>query len=182
MNTPTRPLHDIVRATRQFNLAAGRTEDVFDPRAIALHLGLQLEEMAETLAAVCNHPNVREMDRLSLWRVANLIKDMDAVATEFKNGLFDGSVLNADRQELLDGCIDVIVVSIGNIMSQGANMLAAMDHVAGKNLEKIGPDGVCIKNAAGKIQKPAGWTPPVLEPFVKQMTTDEAARIRNGAR
>jgi predicted HAD superfamily Cof-like phosphohydrolase len=158
--------HDLIEATRKFNLAAGRSEDHFNTRAVALHLGLQLEEMAETLSAVTNHPRMTEASKLSLWRVTELASLMQGIGQELKDGMHDASVAKADKHELLDGCIDVIVVSIGNIMSQGAQMLDAMSEVAGANLAKIGPNGVCIKNSAGKIQKPEGWKAPNLHPFI----------------
>jgi hypothetical protein len=57
---------DLIQATRKFNLAAGRTEDQYDSRAIALHLGLQLEELAETLSALVNDPNT-DKPHASVW-------------------------------------------------------------------------------------------------------------------
>jgi predicted HAD superfamily Cof-like phosphohydrolase len=149
----------------KFNKAAGRTDHTYDPRAVSLHIGLQLEEMAEVLDAVIEGAD--PLHKLSLWRVVELRNTMQSIGSEFKSGMYAESVHKADRTELLDGCIDVAVVSVGNLMAQGANLLAAMQEVNNSNLAKIDPEtGLCIKDANGKIQKPAGWKKPDLAQFV----------------
>lgn len=155
---------DFINGVRHFNLAAGRTEDRYDPRAIALHTGLQLEEMAEVLEAMLKHAS--EAERISAWRVKTLIDSLHAVGADFKKGTFDRLAEIADRKDLLDGCIDVKVVSIGSCMSQGADVIGATNEVNRANLAKIGQDGKCIKDTNGKIQKPPGWVPPNLSPYV----------------
>lgn len=68
----------------------------------------------------------------------------------------------------LDGIIDSIWVLIGYGLARGYDMGGAWAEVARSNHAKIGPDGVCIKDINGKVQKPVGWTPPNLLPFVPE--------------
>jgi predicted HAD superfamily Cof-like phosphohydrolase len=145
---------DFIEGVIKFNKAAGRTDDVFDPRAIALHTGFQLEELAEKIAAI---PNA-DLQRL--------VHDMQAIGSLMKAGAFDADVANADRLELADGDVDVMVVTVGSLMSQGVNVQGACGEVNRSNLDKLLPDGSVLKDANGKIQKPEGWKKPNLVPFV----------------
>jgi predicted HAD superfamily Cof-like phosphohydrolase len=154
---------DFIEGVRKFNLAAGRTEGKFDPRMVAFHIGMQLEELAEVLRALLRDGD--EAHELHTWKVRQLEKTMDAIGGEFKRGFYDEAARTADRLELLDGCVDVMVVSIGNVMSQGADIEGACDEVNRANLSKL-VDGRVIKDENGKILKPSGWIAPNMHPFV----------------
>jgi predicted HAD superfamily Cof-like phosphohydrolase len=71
--------------------------------------------------------------------------------------------LHQNNVELLDGVCDTNVVSMGLAAFAGLPYDEGMDAVNASNLAKIDPvTGVCIKDAGGKIQKPAGWKKPDL--------------------
>lgn len=60
---------------------------------------------------------------------------------------------------LVDGCCDIVVVTLGTLVSAGLPDEPFMDEVNQNNLSKVKP--VCkIEN--GKIQKPPGYQPPRL--------------------
>jgi predicted HAD superfamily Cof-like phosphohydrolase len=68
----------------------------------------------------------------------------------------------------LDGIIDSIWCLIGYGLARGYDMSGAWAEVARSNLDKIGANGVCIKDLNGKVQKPEGWRPPDLSPFIPE--------------
>jgi predicted HAD superfamily Cof-like phosphohydrolase len=72
-----------------------------------------------------------------------------------------------DDVEQLDALIDILVVTIGAIHSMGADAEGAWKEVMKTNFAKIDKEtGKVRKREDGKVLKPLGWTPPVLEPFV----------------
>lgn len=135
----------------------------FNADRVGFYTGMQLEEMAEKLSAIAAG-HVAQSDRDSLQMFANI---MDAVGKEFKGGKHYGAVLRADREELLDGDIDMLVVSAGALVYQTPQFSQAVECVLAKNDEKI-PNGKATHDANGKLLKPAGWTPPDLSPFICQ--------------
>lgn len=73
-----------------------------------------------------------------------------------------------DEVEQLDACMDLIWVTLGFCYMKGYDVDGAWAEVARSNLCKINPEtGKVIKNDAGKVMKPEGWTAPVLAPFIK---------------
>ena len=67
----------------------------------------------------------------------------------------------------LDALIDILVVTIGAIHSLGVDAEGAWKEVMSTNFAKIDKQtGRVRKREDGKVLKPAGWTPPNLEPFV----------------
>jgi len=77
------------------------------------------------------------------------------------------AVDDCDPVEQLDALIDILVVTIGAIHSAGFNAEGAWREVMRSNFAKIGEDGKVRKREDGKVLKPAGWTPPELEPFTR---------------
>ena len=69
----------------------------------------------------------------------------------------------------LDALIDILVVTIGAIHSLGANAQGAWQEVMRTNLAKIDPETgeVQRRKEDGKILKPPGWQPPVLDPYLQ---------------
>ena len=67
----------------------------------------------------------------------------------------------------LDACVDIIVVIIGYMLSQGWDAEGAWREVMRSNMAKIDPaTGAVRRRVDGKILKPAGWTPPSLARFM----------------
>jgi predicted HAD superfamily Cof-like phosphohydrolase len=88
---------------------------------------------------------------------------IDEELAEVKEG-----IANNDRVEILDGLIDTIYVAIGALNSLGVNIQGAWDEVQRSNMSKVDPEsGKLLKREDGKIMKAAGYSAPVLEPFVK---------------
>ena len=165
-----------VADVRRFTEAVGCTTDRFNVRQTALYIGLQLEEMAEKLEAIFP-PNVGTMDTAQIR----------TLSSAFKQGALDIYVANGDRAAMLDADIDLAWVTIGSALSQGADVLGAMREVARANLDKLvecddqhlgmdrplqdcpkcgGRLAYAIKDANGKVMKPAGWRGPDITPFI----------------
>jgi len=80
---------------------------------------------------------------------------------------FDELVASKTKTDDLDALIDILVVTIGAIHSLGADAEGAWKEVMSTNFAKIDKQtGRVRKREDGKVLKPAGWTPPNLEPFV----------------
>lgn len=146
-----------VADVKQFTELAGCTVDQFNARQTALYIGLQLEEMSEKMDAIGS---------VSGHKVLAVCSGvLQGLSDKFKDGSFDVMVKGANRQNLLDADVDLAWVTIGSMLSQGANVLGAMGEVARANLAKF-PDGVVTKDENGKVVKPVGWVGPDLAPFV----------------
>lgn len=133
----------------------------FNADRVGFYTGMQLEEMAEKIMAIAQGHVVKE-DRLEMAFFADAL---DSMGKAFKAGKHYGAVLRADREEMLDGDIDILVVSAGALIYQTPKFAAAVECVLAKNDEKI-PNGKATHDSNGKLLKPAGWTPPDLSPFV----------------
>ena len=81
---------------------------------------------------------------------------------------FNELVASKTKVDDLDALIDILVVTIGAIHSLGADAEGAWKEVMSTNFAKIDKQtGMVRKREDGKVLKPAGWTPPELEQFVK---------------
>jgi predicted HAD superfamily Cof-like phosphohydrolase len=81
---------------------------------------------------------------------------------------FNELVASSTKKDDLDALIDILVVTIGAIHSLGADAEGAWKEVMSTNFAKIDKQtGRVRKREDGKVLKPAGWTPPDLEQFVK---------------
>ncbi len=80
---------------------------------------------------------------------------------------FNELIASRTKVDDLDALIDILVVTIGAIHSLGADAEGAWKEVMSTNFAKIDKQtGRVRKREDGKVLKPAGWTPPNLEPFV----------------
>lgn len=143
---------------RQFNTLAGNTDDTFNVRQTALYTGLQCEELAEKLATLAR---VSESPFL-----AHMAIDLDQLADEFKVGTFDDTFASVDRLAMLDDDVDLFIVTVGALLSQGVDVDGAIAEVNRANMSKVWPAGTMHRDGNGKIVKPEGWTAPDLRPFV----------------
>lgn len=151
-------MSNFVNKVKEFNSIAG-TKEEFNIRKCALYTGLILEEVAELLNSYKGIPESLE-----------LAKTVDMMATRFKSGDFDSKVNSIDREEALDAAVDIAVVSIGQGISVGADIVGACNEVADNNLSKFPiVDGVrtVLKDANGKVRKPDSYKPPELKQFLK---------------
>lgn len=162
MNANTFPV-DLVQAVVEFNTIGGKRPPGghFDVERVAFHLGMQLEELSEQLEAVAE----ATIDYTMRSLLTEFVASMNVWGERFKNGSLQGSVLRADREQLLDGGIDTAWVAIGAVIYQTPAVREAIAHIVMKNLGKF-PNGQVLRDANDKIVKPAGWTPPDLSTFV----------------
>lgn len=143
-----------VASVKSFTELAGCTTDQFNARQTALYIGLQLEEMAEKLDAAFG------------CRV-HLTEMLMLCSQNFKEGHHDELVEMADREDLLDADVDLAWVTVGSMLSQGANVVGAMHEVSRANHDKF-PGGVVTKDENGKVKKPDGWRGPDMSLYVKK--------------
>ena len=89
------------------------------------------------------------------------------IEEEFKE--FIEAHWNRDDVEMLDGCMDLIWVTLGFCHMKGYKVDAAWNEVARSNLAKIDrKTGKVIKREDGKVLKPEGWAPPDLSLYVNK--------------
>lgn len=163
-----------IRSVKEFMEVSKQTTGEFNVRQTALYVGLQLEEMAEKLEAVFGGTDA----------TASMLH---YESHQFKTGQYDYILRKANREDLLDADIDLAWVSFGSAFSQGADVFGASIEVTTKNLGKFfecpecdgdgwldeltqcpscgGFGKVAMKDANGKVKKPAGWTSPDHKPF-----------------
>jgi predicted HAD superfamily Cof-like phosphohydrolase len=154
---------ELVDAVRGFMQIGGQTTGKMNAKQAALYTGLQLEEMAEKIEAIIGGAIFPEDKR----HLDNLVVVLKKYADEFKQGHHMGAILRADHAELIDADFDLAWVSIGGVMSTAAEPERAIAHGTYTNLAKF-PDGKCVRDANGKIQKPAGWTSPNFSDYTDQ--------------
>jgi predicted HAD superfamily Cof-like phosphohydrolase len=149
-----------VDAVYNFMGIAGQYRAKFAPDQACLYTGLQLEELAEQLMVI-SEGCLTSSARAKLTELADC---MQAVGTEFKQGMHRGDILRCGHAKLIDGQFDSMWVAAGALMSTSSAPYGAIAHGAYTNLSKF-PLGKVIKDENGKIQKPPGWQPPDFEPF-----------------
>lgn len=166
---PIPPALNQIRAVRLFMQAGGQHTDVMDIKQTGFYIGMELEELAEQLREVA----AGKVTPLNPHDdIVQTINWMEMLAKQFKENAFYGDLMRADREKLLDGFIDSIVVTSGAALSYSHDAEAAFREVNRANMSKF-PNGVATRDANGKIMKPAGWTGPNLTPFVRAKEDDK---------
>lgn len=151
-------MNNPIEMIRTFNTLAGNTDDQFNIRQAAMYMGLQCEELAEKLRSLSQATNSYYLRNLSI--------DLDDLGDGFKTGDHDAEFTRVDRHAIMDDDIDLFVVTVGSLLSQGVDIHGATGEVNRANMAKVWPDGTMHRDANGKIVKPEGWTAPDLTPFV----------------
>lgn len=146
-------------AVTKFQNAAGDTVGELNIRQLTRYTGMQCEELAEKLALFGAGADLASRN-LTAFAAA-----LDEMGKKFKSGVLDQEVarvlaIDGVRADVVDADIDLAWVSFGSLNSAGADVNACVESVAHANLSKIGPDGLVLRDANGKIQKPEGWTEP----------------------
>lgn len=77
------------------------------------------------------------------------------------------AVTAGDMVEVADAIADAIYVLIGTAVSMGIPLQAVWAEVHRSNMAKVA--GGVVRNAAGKVTKPEGWTPPDIATLVGQV-------------
>lgn len=167
MNNHEEPIVDLVGRVHRFNVIGQTTppSSSFNADRVGFYTGMQFEELAEKLKAIGEGavtPSMRE-------ELLQFAKDLDLLGKNFKAGHHMGDILRADREALLDADIDIAVVTQGSMAYQTPRYRGAIGAVLDANDAKM-PNGVVTRDANGKIQKPEGWKPADLTPFLVQPT------------
>lgn len=134
----------------------------FNADRVGFYTGMQCEELAEKLKALA----AGEVVHSNRNALAKFAADLDELGRQFKAGMHYGAVLRADREELIDGDIDLLVVSAGSLVYSTPQFAPAVEAVLKANDDKRFPDGTYHHDANGKIVKPEGWQRPDISPFV----------------
>ena len=74
--------------------------------------------------------------------------------------------LEQAKVDTLDAICDSIYVLIGTANTLGFDLEKAFERVHLSNMSKLWEDGQPVYNAAGKVMKPKGFKPPVLNDLV----------------
>lgn len=82
--------------------------------------------------------------------------------------------------EFADGAIDSIYVICWTLNKLGLPADELFAEVQRSNMAKLQSDGTGLKNEHGKVQKPAGWTPPDL--FTVLVEHKDNGKYQNGWR
>lgn len=144
-----------------FNTISGNS-GVFDPRKFAMYVGLIFEEAAEILESFNSED----------WN--ETVSYIDDMATRFKRGDYDNYVSSEsfNREDALDGAVDVAVVAIGAGIAVGSDIKGACHEVADNNLTKFSYDQetdtfTVLRDENGKVKKPPTYQSVKLGKFLK---------------
>lgn len=151
----------LMTAVKRFMTIGGQSTTHFNMQQASLYLGLQFEELGEKIEEVAKGA-VAEGDRLNLSELSVYLKKW---GLQFKNGFHQGAIARADRAALLNADFDLAFVSAGAIFSTSTDGIGAVWEGCRSNLDKY-RNGVVLKDANGKVQRPEGWTKPNFEKFV----------------
>jgi predicted HAD superfamily Cof-like phosphohydrolase len=160
------PYHRLphLHAVREFMRLGGQTTDEFNAQQATMYLGLMCEELAETLGVVAEGA----IDGNGRADIAALVTRLKSMSMALRQGIHMGDVMRCTHTELLDGMLDTAWVSFGAAISTSISAASAWQEVARANFDKF-PNGQALRDAGGKVMKPAGWRGPDLLPFVAQM-------------
>ncbi|MGB1048433.1 MAG: hypothetical protein ACPG3U_01970 [Rhodothermales bacterium] len=75
-----------------------------------------------------------------------------------EGGLEYAAPNEVDLKEVVDGCADISVVTIGTLIAFGVDDEPVLEEVDASNLRKFGEGS--YRREDGKWMKPPGWTPP----------------------
>lgn len=130
--------------------AYGLSRSGLDLSQVALYLKLTYEEFAELIGAANG-----------VYRTLENIGDFEALTDDEKNAV--AGELVAARNDLAKEAADLIVVTIGLIVSIGLSPQSVWDLVHASNMSKLGDDGQPVKREDGKILKGPNYKPPNME-------------------
>lgn len=142
---------DIIKQIIDWNRDAGNTTNAWNRRQSALYMGLQCEELAEKLKVLGFGSEAFMLNELSY---------------KLKRGNRDHLFHTVYCRDMLDADLDIIVVSIGAAMSQGADVSGGMQEIIRSNESKRDNRGKLVKDENGKIIKGPGYSPPDLGPHL----------------
>ena len=123
------------------------TPCVSDDETMRLRLSLIVEEFEELLASCLGKPSPRDHDAWTQWNYG--------AGREYAQH----GPLRVNLPELVDACIDLIVVTIGMLVACGVRFWPMWWAVHRSNVAKFGGP----RREDGKQMKPANWQPPRID-------------------
>lgn len=143
--------------------------------------GKSYSEMVHDFMVVMDQLPPQGETPLHLIQLGKKLVD-EEVLREFYPALekFMVSQSNENATELLDAICDSVYVLLWTALVCKLPIHVGFLEVQRSNMAKVGPDGKVIKNEHGKVQKPAGWTPPDL--FKLVMAHRDVASWNGGMR
>ena len=153
------PNINLAETVHEFMRIGGQTVDTPDARQASLYLGLQMEELAEKLDALIS------VDAFEHSVLATLSRTLKFTAQRAKDGgymhLFSTMFRECPEahEQCVDADIDLAWTALGGLMCSARRPFDAINEAARANMDKY-VDGVAMRDANGKIQKPTGWVAP----------------------
>lgn len=84
--------------------------------------------------------------------------------------------MDDDLVEISDALADIIYIACGTAVSYGIPLDELFAEVHRSNMAKL-VDGKVIRREDGKVQKPAGWTPPDIDGVLKKSQEEYTFKI-----
>lgn len=149
------PTHNLTAYVEEFLSAAAVPTDGSSPKAIALYLGLLIEEgFVELMQSI-------GLEHMPCVGAANHMADM------LKGNIKRDLILGANREKMLDMALDTAWVALALAKTLGADLDGAIGELGRSNLiDKVFPDGKLHRDSNGKVVKPKTWTPPDFARFL----------------
>lgn len=163
LNVQSLPFFEMVHRINQLGspVPPGPT---FNANRVCFYAGMMCEELAEHIETIAGGAVSRD-DRNKLTSFAAMLQ---LFGREFKTGNFEGDVLRADREKLLDSAYDCAIVAAGSSVFQTPQFMGGLFEVMQTQFAKF-PGGVALRNPdTGKMVKPPGWKEPDLSPFISK--------------
>lgn len=151
----------LVDAVDGFMRIAGQPTGKFNARQACLYTGLVLEEVGEMIDVIIGG-TLTDSQRQHLFPLSHILRQF---AKEFRDGMHEGDILRCNHADLIDAQFDTAWVAVGSLMSTAVHPENAIAHGTFTNLDKF-RDGKCVRDANGKVQKPADWVAPNFTQYV----------------
>jgi predicted HAD superfamily Cof-like phosphohydrolase len=138
-----------------------------------------IEDQRRMMMAFAQGLGVFNLDGVGLYsdlideereELENAVSQLYVKSIETDGGPVEPEVL----AEVIDGGIDLIVVTLGLLLNLGVDVQAAWDEVLESNMAKVGPNGLRLRHD-GKILKPPGWRAPNLRAIAAEAVFQEPA-------
>lgn len=121
-------------------------------------------------------------------RIPN-VTDVPADVWELRQKLIDeeyqelkDAVEAEDIIEIADACADLLYVVYGTALAFGIPITKVFEEVHRSNMSKVLPDGTVGRRADGKILKSPTYSPPNLEPILREHTAVAWRRVFGGGK
>lgn len=128
--------------------------DNYTEQVLEFHQAFKLHTMTRSKPGI-------PMASVSLLRVQCLIEEVGELAH---------ALGNCNQPEVLDALVDIQYFLSGTVLACGMQDVfePAFAEVHATNMAKLDANGNPIRDASGRVVKPAGWVAPDLKKFVER--------------